>query len=255
MSYNLPVSLSDMFKSVGTSQLLSHKVEEKIEAAIADGRFAIGDKLPSEMELCKQFGVSRTVMREALRMLSARRLVRIEKGRGIFVATPSVASVSDPMALYLHLNRGANHALDVVHARQLIEPPIAAEAARRHTEEDAERIVANLDMLKACEHPFEKLSKLDMEFHVLIAEATHNPMMPLLIHPIQQLMPKIKTGVYYAVDDAHESAVEWHTAIVEAILDRDAKAAHERMARHLQVAEKHIQQMLSAEARSNGQKG
>ena len=242
-----------MFKSVGKSQLLSHTVEEEIEAAIRDGRLAIGEKLPSEMELCEQFGVSRTVMREALRMLSARRLVRIEKGRGIFVAAPTVDSVSAPMALYLHMSGGSDQALDVVHARQIIEPPIAAEAARKHTAEDAERILANLDMLKACERPFEKLSKLDMEFHVLIAEATHNPMLPLLIRPIQQLMPKIKTGVYYAVGDAHEAAVEWHSAIVEAILDRDAEAAHQRMTQHLQVAEHHIQQMLVVEAASDGQ--
>ncbi|GIW56717.1 MAG: GntR family transcriptional regulator [Nitrospiraceae bacterium] len=239
-----------MFKAVGKRQLLSHAVEEEIEAAIRDGRLAVGDRLPSEMELCEQFGVSRTVMREALRMLSARRLVRIEKGRGIFVDTPSVASVSAPLELYLHLNRGTGQALDVVRARQIIEPPIAAEAARRHTAEDAERILVNLDMLKACERPFEKLSKLDMEFHVLIAEATHNPLMPLLIHPIQQLMPKIKTGVYYAVSDAHEAAVTWHSAIVEAILNRDPEAAHERMARHLEIAEHHVRQLMAVEAES-----
>lgn len=239
--------MSNMFKSVGKSQLLSHTVEENIEAAIRDGRLAIGDKLPSEMELCEQFGVSRTVMREALRMLSARRLVRIEKGRGIFVSAPTAASVSDPMALYLHMSGGADVALDVVHARQIIEPPIAAEAARRHTEEDAERIVANLEALKACERPFDKLSRLDMEFHVLIAEATQNPMLPLFIHPIQQLMPKIKTGVYHVVHDAHEAAVEWHTAIVEAVLARDAEGAQERMIQHLEVAEEHVRQMLAAE--------
>jgi GntR family transcriptional repressor for pyruvate dehydrogenase complex len=244
--------MSKLFKSVGKSQLLSHSVEEEIESVIRSGRLAVGEKLPSEMELCQQFGVSRTVMREALRMLTARRLVRIEKGRGIFVNAPSAASVSDPMALYLHMNAGPDHALDMVFARQLIEPPIAAEAARRHTAEDAERIVANLEALEAIEHPYQTLSRLDMEFHVLVAEATQNAVLPLFIHPIQQMMPKIKVGVYGVVEDAHAAAVEWHTAIVEAILARDAEGAHAAMTQHLQVAEDHIRQMLAAQASDEG---
>ena len=100
-----------------------------------------------EMELGAQFGVSRTVMREALRMLSARGLLRIEKGRGIFASRISADSVATPMELYLHMHSGPDHAIHVVGARQLIEPPIAAQAALHHTEDDAAKLRANVDEL------------------------------------------------------------------------------------------------------------
>lgn len=240
--------MSHKFANVGKPELLSHTVEAEIESAIRERRLVLGARLPSEFELCEQFGVSRTVMREALRMLSARGLVRIEKGRGIFVSEPSAAKVTDSMSMYLHMNRGPEHALDVVRARQLIEPVIAGEAALRHTAADAAQLRANHETLCACERPYTRLTALDMEFHCLVAEATHNPVLPLLIDPIHQLMPRIKEGVYEVVADAHESAMEWHGAILKAILGRDREAACERMREHLAVAEEHVRAMLAHSA-------
>ena len=233
------------FQSVGKPELLSQTVETAIEEAIRLGQLAEGEKLPSEKELCAQFGVSRTAMREALRMLSARGLLRIEKGRGTFVRQLSADSVVAPMELYLHMNSGgADHALHVVGARQLIEPPIAAAAALHHTDEDAEKLRANLAELATAADDDEALSRLDMAFHLLIAEAAHNPMLPLFIRPIQMLMPAIKADVYEVVDDAHSAAVHWHTKIVDAILARDAAGAEAAMTQHLEVAREHVETAL-----------
>ncbi|HIG74603.1 MAG TPA: FadR family transcriptional regulator, partial [Bacteroidetes bacterium] len=221
------------FQPVGKSELLSQTVETTIEGAIRSGDFAQGDKLPSEMQLCEQFGVSRTVMREALRMLSARGLLRIEKGKGIFVQRLSADSVATPMELYLHMHSGPDHPLHVVGARQLIEPPIAAAAAVHHTEGDAAKLRANVAELSTAVDDQERLSQLDMTFHLLIAEASHNPMLPLFVRPIQMLMPAIKASVYEVVGDAHAAAVHWHTRILDAILDRDAERAEAEMRGHL----------------------
>lgn len=228
------------FKAVGKSELLSQTVESAIEDAIRSGELAPGHKLPSEMEMCSQFGVSRTVMREALRMLSARGMLRIEKGRGIFVSRVSADSVANPMELYLHMHSGPDHAIHVVGARQLIEPPIAAEAARRHTEEDAEKLRANVAQLATAKNDRALMSTLDMSFHLLIAEASQNPVLPLFIRPIQLLMPAIKVQVYGVVHDAHGAAIHWHTRIMEAILARDPEAAYAEMAGHLEVAMEHV---------------
>ena len=231
---------SPPFKTVGKSELLSQTVETAIERAIRSGDYAVGEKLPSEKELCGQFGVSRTVMREALRMLSARGLLRIEKGRGIFVSRLSADSVATPMELYLHMHSGPDHALHVVGARQLIEPPVAAEAARHHTDADAARLRANVAELATAKRNRGLLSSLDMSFHLLIAEAAHNPVLPLFIRPIQMLMPAIKEDVYEVVGDAHEMAVHWHSRILEAVLDRDASAAAAEMHGHLEIAMAHV---------------
>ncbi len=235
--------MSHVFQSVGSASSLSEKIEAEIESAIRQKKLAPGTKLPSERELCDQFGVSRTVMREALRGLSARGLVTIEKGRGMFVSEVSVETVTIPMELYLYMNHGIEYGLHVVHARQIIEPGIAALAAVHHTAEDAEAMQADIERLVDTKG-FEELSKQDMSFHHHIAEAAGNPVLPLLIKPIQHIMPEIKTSVYGAVEDAKESAVEWHGKILEAILDRDPKKARRMMEEHLVIAEEHIQRLL-----------
>lgn len=241
--------MGHVFNSVGKSQLLSQQVEAKIEEAIRARKLVPGAKLPSEHELCEQFGVSRTAMREALRLLSARGLIRIEKGRGMFVTEPSAETVTSSLELYLHMNHEAEKTLHVINARQLIEPAFAAQAAERHTKADAARLRKDYEDLKACEKSFPQLSKLDMAFHLHIAQASGNPLVPLLIQPIHKLMPQIKASVYEVVRDAKEAAVEWHGRILEAILARDPDAARETMIRHLEIARQHIERTLEAEAR------
>ena len=228
------------FTPIGKAGLLSDSVESAIEEAIRSGELATGEKLPSEMALCEQFGVSRTVMREALRMLSARGMLRIEKGRGIFVSRVSADSVANPMELYLHMHSGPDHAIHVIGARQIIEPPIAAEAAMHHTEADAAKLRANVAELRTAAADSQLMSSLDMSFHLLISEASHNPMLPLFVRPIQMLMPAIKAEIYGVVDDAHSAAVHWHSLILNAILDRDPEAAREAMEGHLAVAMEHV---------------
>lgn len=229
-----------IFAPVGNRDLLSKSVESSIEEAILSKKLTPGSKLPSELELCGQFGVSRTAIREALRMLSARGLVSIAKGKGVYVKSVSADSVTTPMHLYLQLQYERNHVLDVIHARQLIEPAIAASAAVNHTSDDAAKLVKDLEDLKACTGEHSELSRLDLAFHLDIAKASENPIVPLLIDPIHRLMPKIKASVYASVKDAQHSAIEWHGKILDAILKRDAAGARKAMEGHLRIAEDHI---------------
>lgn len=229
-----------IFTPIGERLLLSKSVEARIEEAILSRALAPETKLPSEQELCAQFGVSRTAVREALRTLSGRGLVRIVKGKGVFVNNPTAETVTNPLHLYLHLLHEHTHVLDVIHARQMIEPSIAASAALNHTEEDAEKLERDLEELKNCSGEQTALSSLDMKFHLDVAKASENPIVPLIIDPIHRLMPKIKSDVYGVVKDAQASAVEWHSKILDAILRRDPVAAREAMEKHLKIAEEHI---------------
>ncbi len=240
--------MAQRFKSVGKSQLLSHAVVEAIENSIRSRHLVPGMKLSSELELCQQFGVSRTVLREALRVLSGRGLVRIEKGRGIFVSRLSPKSVTTPMEMYLLQNHGAFQSLDIIRARQLIEPPIAAEAALHHSADDAERLQKDFQDMKDCDGGSENLAALDLAFHRHIADASGNGVVPLLIEPIHALMPQIKSSVHKVVEDARYSAIEWHGRILDAILRRDAEGARSSMETHLKESEKHILQLLEVRA-------
>ena len=238
------------FKSVGKPRLLSHSVVEAIEHSIRTRDLIPGMKLDSEHELCTQFGVSRTVLREALRMLSARGLIEIEKGRGMFISRLSPETVTTPLEMYLHQHEGDYRSIDIIRARQLIEPPIAAEAAVRHTKADAEQLNQDYEDMVACDGDSGQLAELDMAFHRHIAVACGNALVPLLIVPIYALMPSIKHSVHQVIEEARYSAIEWHGRILEAILARDPEQARADMEYHLIESERHITQMMGAERES-----
>lgn len=243
--------MSHVFSQVGERKLLSTVVEKQIEEAIRSKTLRPGSKLPSENEMCEQFGVSRTAVREALRMLNARGLISIEKGRGMFVVNFSAETVTDPLHLYLKLQCEEDYAIDIVHARQIIEPPIAASAAMNHTDEDARLLIQDHEDLKRCRGNFEDLSRLDMKFHLDIARASENVIIPLLLEPIHRLMPQIKSSIYASVDNAQESAIEWHGKILERILARDPEGATLAMRDHLRIAEEHVNVMLQAQRQAD----
>jgi GntR family transcriptional repressor for pyruvate dehydrogenase complex len=241
------MSKSEMFNKIGSRSILSHTVQEQLENAILERKLVAGDRLPTELELCESFGVSRTVMREALRGLSAKGLVSIQKGRGMFVREVSAASVTTPMSLYLSLNSENVLGLDVVHARQAIEPSIAAMAALNRSEDMVRLLRENLKHIIALEGDFAGLAALDSEFHLLVAKASNNPIVPLIVEPIHKLMPQIKLAVYDVVKDAKESAVEYHAKIIEAIANKDDSGARHWMQEHLKKAESQIRLTLPVE--------
>ena len=239
--------MTQKFTPVGKPQLLSHSVVEAIENSIRKNDLRPGMRLASELDLCSQFGVSRTVLREALRMLSGRGLIRIEKGRGIFVSELSAETVSTPLQMYLQQHSGDLKYIDLIKARQLIEPPIAAEAALHHTPDDAMQLQEDFDAMSSWTGGNEELANLDLAFHQHIAIASGNSVVPLLIAPIHALMPQVKSSVHKVVEDAKYSAIEWHRRILDAILERDPDAARINMEYHLVESGKHISRMLAVQ--------
>ena len=196
--------------------------------------------------MCDQFNVSRTAIREALRMLSAKGLISIQKGKGIFVMPPSSDHVISSMKYYLFTNGNVDDPLTILEARLIIEPTIAEYAAIYHNESDLALMQTNFDEMKR-NIDKDRHGILDMEFHLLIAEATRNPIMPLILNPIHNLMPKIKSKVMVAVPDAKEAALIWHQKVLSAIKSRDPKLAYETMKQHLLVAKEHTELMLGQE--------
>lgn len=203
------------------------------------------------MELCGQFSVSRTAVREALRTLSAKGLIEVIKGKGIFVSKSTPDVLTDQMHRYLQLNVERDFVIDIVHVRQIIEPEMAALAASRHTREDEERLKGDLEQFQSCEGPFAQLALLDMQFHLDIAKASQNSIMPLLLAPIHKLEPEIKSSVYATNRDARESALLWHRQILDAILSGDPEKAKLTMREHLKIAEQHAEIMLSVKQTSS----
>src|SRR5437773_7539423 len=109
-------------------------IVRQVKALIADGRLNSGDRLPPERELAERFRVSRTSVREALRSLQSRGLIEIRAGEGAFVRDISVDTLIEPLALVILPHREAVG--ELFEARRLLEPAIAALAARRATPDE-----------------------------------------------------------------------------------------------------------------------
>jgi len=241
-----------MFKSVGNRELLSKKVATEIEKTIITKKLEVGFKLPSELELCKQFGVSRTAVREALSMLNAMGLISIEKGRGIFVAQISSKNVTGPMHSYLFNRVGVPYVLDVIDARLIIEPEFARIAAINHNDEDIKLLEEDLKKLISYEGDPKIIAGYDMNFHIDIAKATRNNLLPLVLKPIFKLMPDIKEKILSDIPNAIESAIVWHRKILDAIIAKDPHRAYEEMKHHLVIAHEHAKEMLRIEGMLKG---
>jgi len=230
--------VTKLFSGIKKRESLSNIVATRIEEVIISKKLTTGSKLPSEKELGEKFNVSRTVIREALKHLNAKGLISIKKGKGAFVENVSVKNVTDILSLYFGVNSSKNM-IDLIKARLMVEPSIAEEASRNRNEEDLLKLKKNYNSMKNNEDIIIH-AQLDVEFHLLVAEATHNDLIPLLIDPIHKLMPEIKALVMKNVPNARKSALKMHKEIIDAIESQNEEMAFSSMKKHLNIAYEHI---------------
>ena len=176
-------------------------VSERIERLIVDGVLKTGQLLPSERRLTEKLGVSRTALREGLKLLRARGIIKTEQGRGSFVADLSGEASTSPL---LHLFGSQPRTLyDLFEVRSLLEGESARLAALRGTEADFVLITrsyhalldAHSRSLDACEH-----AQLDHAFHLAICEASHNP---VLVQTLRSLTDLLLNSVFASVNNLY----------------------------------------------------
>lgn len=230
--------MTGIFQSVGKQQTLVQQIVDSIENKILSKELSPGQKMPSQKELCEMFSVSNTALREALQKLSAKGLIDIKKGSGIYINNLSEVDASQNMDLYVALNFDQDYALHLIHLRQALEPLNARQAAIHRTDEDLQEMAENLvESGKAGILP-EDFASLDVAFHRSIAKASANPLTMLIMNPLFNLMPKIKALIVNAVRETKtHTALNYHTDIYRRIKAQDPEGAFEAMKTHLKVAE------------------
>lgn len=196
-------------------------------------RLAPGDRLPSEEALAERFGVSRSVVREALRVLELQGLVAVRHGYGggAFVTEVSTSPVSAALETVLRLELVEPGELH--EARLLMEPTIARSAAARIQAEDLDQLAQNLRRsqraLEAGEDGFEH----SLAFHDLIAAASRNPVFGLVMQALTAALTRL--GIRYTADPSVSRRVlEEHHAIFESLRSGDPDRAADLMADHLE---------------------
>jgi GntR family transcriptional repressor for pyruvate dehydrogenase complex len=250
----LPMEIS--FDKIKRPSTLSQEIVESIERSILEKKLIPGQKLPTEQELCEMFSVSRTSVREALRMLSARGLVSIKKRSGIFVSEFSSSDALSSIGLYLELNFDRNYILHVFDIRRAIEPEVCQWAAIRREPTDLENLEANLARMELCD-PEDRVKEnlLDQEFHSLIALASRNPVVPLVLEPVFSLMPRIRAMVYANIPNCKSSALYHHRRIMGAIRQQDGATAFRAMAEHIGNAAEQANEVIDILNRATHQVG
>jgi GntR family transcriptional repressor for pyruvate dehydrogenase complex len=244
--------MDDIFSKIGTTQTLSQKIERRIEVAIQQRKLVPGNKLPSEKELCASFAVSRTALREALRRLSARGLIEIKKGSGMYVSEICIEDAVKSLNLYYDLKFDSNLIAQMIEMRSLFEPQIARLAARNRTKDDLIILQNNLNDLKDC-NPDNTQMEADIinRFHTNIAKATGNPMIIVSMEPIFSLLPRMRNFFYANIDGEKEYTLEAQNKIYAAIEMQNDKAAHDEMRnllrRNHEVYETHFRTFLVKE--------
>ena len=207
-------------------------VLEQIRRAIQLGRFDAGTRLPSERELAQQVGVSRTTVREALRVLQGEGLVQVTRGRngGSVVVSPR----SSREQIARDVSRRLAEIEVVVDFRLIVEPAAARLAAERRARRDVSRLrglVTAMDELVADpDGAPSRFLALDSELHHSIAEASRNPMLVAAVDDVRAQLFTPIGGIFLAL---HPSANELHHELLDSIDAGDAAAAESTMRRHI----------------------
>ena len=162
------------FEGVPDDRALSEKITARISDAIVAGELKPGDRLPPERQLAARFNVSRTVVRDAVKTLSGRGIVRVRRGAGIFVATAeeTVMGRLGELAGVLPLHGAGLR--DLFDVREVLEAQAAAWAARRRSDRHVERLRGVLEEVRRDPEDLDLLSRKDAQFHVAVAEASQN---------------------------------------------------------------------------------
>jgi len=218
-----------LFEQVTREPRLSDKVAEMMLETILSNRLNVGERLPSERELGEQFGVSRTVVREAVRALVAKGVIEVRSGSGLRVAAVNATAVSESMSLYLRDGR-----LDfekVQEVRALLEVHLAGLAAERASEDDLAALREIHSRMQQEQSDVEAASRDDLEFHRLIANATHNELFLLLLDSIGSSLIDIRRSNLGS--GSTPMTLNQHQKILERIAGHDPEGARAAMSTHL----------------------
>lgn len=237
--------MDKVFQNIGNKLTLSQRIERTIEGAIREKKLAIGSKLPTEREMCESFGVSRTALREALRRLSARGLIVIQKGSGMYVSEINIEDAINTMNLYYDLKFDKNLLSQIIEVRSLYEPEIARLAARNRGDKDLSMLENNVAEFELCDPDNTQMeADLDNQFHLCITKATRNPVVQVTMEPIYSLLPRMRNYIYGNIDGEKAHTLEFHRSLLESIRgkaeDRSCSIMKEHLDRTREIYEKHM---------------
>lgn len=231
---------------------LADRVTEELLVMISTQRLRPGDRLPAEREIGELFGVSRTVVREALRSLAAKGVLDVRSGSGARIARVNSAQASEAMRLFLQTSAGNNDGSEVSYdqindVREMIETRVARIAAASASDEALEELRRVHAELVASGGDPELTPQLDVAFHRKIAEITENPLYLVMLDSIEPTLLEIRRATL-PVAHRYEAGVEAHEKILNHIAAHEPELAERAMLEHLEDSRTVWQTMVQEKA-------
>lgn len=242
--------------SVKRIQPAYQQVADQLRDLILRGSLTPGERLPTEPDLSSTFGVSRSTIREALRILASQNLIRSARGvtGGTFVSQPEPDSISTYLEASLGLLTGEDIGLQqFLEAREILEVTAARLAAERRTDAQVAALRASLARPNAelgLAHQFEG----NVRFHTIMVQAAHNPLLEVMVRPVFGVL-RTRFLRDRAPDDIWQQVAEDHQDLLEAIAAQNAEAAAEAAAahvRHLRPVYERIDRRVNADGAGGG---
>jgi DNA-binding FadR family transcriptional regulator len=206
---------------------------DQLRERILSGELTEGTALPPERDLVTQTRMSRTTVREALRILQVQGLVRIRAGRngGAFVQRPGQESVASSVGLLIRGHRIEFAAL--LETREAIEPVCAQLAARHRTDEDLAALAAANAVIGDPDSSLAQFLQANVDWHIAVAAATHNQLIAAFMLALSRAIYASTENEAFVDADVRRVTARAHRSIAEAITKQDSAAAVRRMNRHI----------------------
>ena len=209
---------------------LAHQTAQRLYARIVgEKQYAPGEKLPNEVALSRELGVSRTTLREAIRALTTQGVLEVQRGKGTFVS-PQVDEIDD--FGFSSLRRVKGQLRDLFELRAIFEPPAARLACQRATDQEMWEILEMGGQVERCILEGRDRTQADRAFHAAIVRGTHNEFMMRLLPIINQAVATAISAGGHPQQLAEDTRKD-HALIMEFFRSRDGAGAQHAMAIHI----------------------
>jgi GntR family transcriptional regulator, transcriptional repressor for pyruvate dehydrogenase complex len=215
---------------------------------IAEGALSPGDRLPPERELAERIGVSRSSLRPALKVLENMGLISQRVGSGTTLNPVAASILSEPLE-FLILLEGISFQ-ELMEARRIVEPELAARAAQRASEEGLQPLRQALTRMKASVADPARFAQADLSFHQAVYRAAGNRVCTMLFTVVHQSLESLIRATSSLGLVEPEKLIRYHSRIYLAIRRGDADAARQRMTEHLEESSARLTRGASATAQS-----
>jgi len=212
------------------------EVYDQLLSLISNGKLKPGERLPPERVLARDLKVSRQSIREALKRAESKGLVKVRQGEGTFILSAASHLIESPFLTLM--TEEVEKIYEFIEIRKLIEVWCAKKAAEFITAKELKKMEKALSEMEKLIDSREILGKPDIDFHIAIAEASHNTLMVHMMTTIKQIfLSMFKISNFTRRPEKNRTLIRQHREIYDAIKKRDPELARRKMEQHLQFVE------------------